>query len=66
MFLFGLSWTRMIAMGMLYVVARLDVSWALVKRHIEPTNQCDDLLPPLMVPSIAQGDRSDRDLVLLR
>jgi hypothetical protein len=48
--------------GMLYVVARFEVSWALLKRRIEPGSQRDDLLPPLMVPSIAQGDSSDRDL----
>jgi len=52
----------MIATAILYIVARFEVSRALLKRRTGQTTQCDDWLSPLRVPSAAQGDISDRDL----
>ncbi|MBV8070857.1 MAG: hypothetical protein JO270_13190 [Acidobacteriaceae bacterium] len=52
----------MIGTALLYVVARLEVSWALLTRRIQPRRQCEDTLSPELVPSIAAGDRNDRDL----
>lgn len=52
----------MIATGILYAVARAEVMWARVTRRIDPNLRSSDLLPPMMIPSIAQGNSGDRDL----
>lgn len=52
----------MFASGVLYVVARLEVSWALMTRRISRPEPGYDSLPLRSVPSIAQGEIRDRDL----
>jgi hypothetical protein len=48
--------------AMVYVVARLQVTYALLARGIASESHCGDLLPSSLIPSVALGDRSDRVL----
>jgi tRNA A-37 threonylcarbamoyl transferase component Bud32 len=48
--------------AMVYVVARVEVTYALLTRHIASDNECEDTLPLSLIPSVARGDGSDRVL----
>ena len=52
----------MIGTALLYLVARVEVSWALLTGQIRSIKRCGDSLPPELVPSVAAGNRNDRDL----
>ena len=52
----------MIWTTLLYVVAWLEVSWARLTGQIQSRDQCADALSPELVPSIAAGNRNDREL----
>jgi hypothetical protein len=52
----------MIWIALLYIVARIEVLWALLTCQIRPTDHCDDALSSELIPSVAAGDRNDRDL----
>jgi tRNA A-37 threonylcarbamoyl transferase component Bud32 len=52
----------MVWIALLYMVARLEVLWALLTRPIRPKDHCADALSSELIPSIAAGDRNHRDL----
>jgi hypothetical protein len=45
---------------MVYVIARLEVTYAVLRGRIASVNQCEDALSVSLIPSVALGDCSDR------
>lgn len=43
--------------GTLYLLARLEVTRALLRNQIEGANECEDALPPSLIPSVRLNNR---------
>lgn len=52
----------MIQTALLYLLAQLEVHWAILTRKFDGEDPRIDYLPASLVPSVSQGDSADRDL----
>jgi hypothetical protein len=52
----------MIRTALLYLLARLEVHWAILTRKFDGEDPRVDYLPARLVPSVFQGDSADRNL----